>query len=286
MEKKNLLTYKPSGKIGFMTFPLFAVMLGLGVVLSIIYRIGMNLLPWIVLNLFLTLALGAALGYLAKFAIRFGKSRNVGLSIALTGIVALGVVLLTHVVKVLFSLAVDHTLTEAFSLLGSQFFYGIAAFAERGFSIARANVHITGFWVYLIWAIELLLVVGIAILLSYEQSESPFCESCGQWCKEEHKVFSGIQLTDASSLVDKGDIDAIFNLPNVGEAEQEEVTMTCHYCARCANTAFLSIKGTLYEGHDSDGEPKKNERALLEHAVMTVAQKEKCLSRIKETTSV
>jgi len=69
-------TYKPSGKFGVATIPLWLVALVLAVPLAIVYVILLDIIPLIYVSVLLTLVSGWLLGLVAYFVCKWGHVRN------------------------------------------------------------------------------------------------------------------------------------------------------------------------------------------------------------------
>ena len=69
-------TYRPSGKFGAMTMPLWLLALVVTVPLSIAYVVLLEVIPLIYVSVILTLVEGWLLGLAAYFACKWGHVRN------------------------------------------------------------------------------------------------------------------------------------------------------------------------------------------------------------------
>jgi len=82
-------TYKPSGRFDALTIP---AGLGLGLVGALgigwLYQMAVDFIPFIYINLFLTIGFGIAIGGLVGFGARIGKCRNLLIASALAAVCA------------------------------------------------------------------------------------------------------------------------------------------------------------------------------------------------------
>ncbi len=70
-------TYKPTGRVGPIFFPLLAAAVLSVIVLAYVYQLLLEWIPFIYLNALCTVGMGIALGSIGAFAVQHGNVRNV-----------------------------------------------------------------------------------------------------------------------------------------------------------------------------------------------------------------
>lgn len=193
--------YKPSGKfspsfilffllVSFIAFPL----------LGLIYAYCIWYIPFIYINFFITLGFGFLVALCVnKVVIRKGKVRNPILALFIgffAGIVALyfhwsvWIDLVINAGESYGSERIGVTVSnieflQVFSLIfqPSMVFEYIGMVNEFGtWGIRGATV--SGAFLWVIWAIEFVVVVGVSSFLPYLESKKPFSESTNSWYEE------------------------------------------------------------------------------------------------------
>ena len=193
--------YKPSGKFSF-SFILYFILVSVIVfpLLGLLYAYCIWYIPFIYINFFITLGFGFLVAFcLNKLVIKKGKVRNPVLAVTI-GFVAALIALYFHwsiwidlVINAGESYGSDRigiTLSnikflQVFSLIfqPSLVFEYINNVNEFGtWGIRGATVSGTFLWI--IWAIELVMVVGVSCFLPYLESKKPFSESTNSWYDE------------------------------------------------------------------------------------------------------
>ena len=193
--------YKPSGKFSPL-FLLYFVTVSLTAfpILGMIYAYCIWYIPFIYINFFITVGFGFLVGLvISKFIIKSGKVRNPILALIIgvfSGIVALylhwsvWIDLVINAGKSYGSDRIGITVSnieflQVFSLIlqPNLVFEYINEVSKYGtWGIRSATVSGTFLWV--IWAIEFVIVIVLTSFLAYLQSKKPFSESTNSWYKE------------------------------------------------------------------------------------------------------
>lgn len=193
--------YKPSGKFS-PSFILFFLLVSLIAfpLLGLIYAYCIWYIPFIYINFFITLGFGFLVALCVnKVVIRKGKVRNPILALFIgffAGIVALyfhwsvWIDLVINAGESYGSERIGVTVSnieflQVFSLIfqPSMVFEYIGMVNEFGtWGIRGATV--SGAFLWVIWAIEFVIVVGVSSFLPYLESKKPFSESTNSWYEE------------------------------------------------------------------------------------------------------
>jgi len=252
----SLATYSHSGRMGLSSMLLGpAVGLVVAAGLAYLYQYAVYFIPFIYLNLLLTLALGAGVGFACGFALKFGKCRNAALAVfigAACGVTATAVshwVSYQHLVSdVQKEYAVEGATFESVenAISFGEYF---TLKSEIGWAIGNSRVGktnggmpISGVFVWIIWLVEMGAVAGVAGLLARRPIDLPFCESCDQWTVAQPAgSLTPAAISPLSSAIEKGDMAALLT-PQRDPRSDKTAVFTLHRCTACANSGYLSCK--------------------------------------------
>lgn len=193
--------YKSSGKFSSI-FILYFLLISVIVfpILGLIYAYCIWYIPFIYINFFITMIFGFLIGFvIAQFVIKKGKVRNpsLGFIIGLTGAFlamyfhwTIWIDLVINARETFGSNKVGITVSnidflQTFSLLfrPDLVFGYIGQVNEYGtWGIRGATV--SGTFLWLIWFVELIIVIAIASFLPYLEAKKPFSESTNSWYEE------------------------------------------------------------------------------------------------------
>ena len=196
--------YKPSGLIGAKFFLFFILTLIIGVpILSVAYIYLIHYIPFIYLNIFFALGIGALLGYLILLAAKHGKARNplVVCACALVAVVLMKYIqwciyipmVLDDVFGMYEAYGINMTFwgrfTESLHLFAApgEVYDWASAINEVGVWGIRARVGaevsdtVKGAMLLMVWAMEFLIMAITSISISRSQPKSPFSEESNDW---------------------------------------------------------------------------------------------------------
>jgi hypothetical protein len=193
--------YKPSGKFS-LQFILYFLLVSLVAfpILGLIYAYCIWYIPFVYINLFIAIGFGLLVSIcISKFVIKKGKVRNPTLAFAIgffAGIIALyfhwsvWIDLVFNAGQSYGSERIGVTVSnieflQVFSLIlqPSVVFENICNVNEYGtWGIRGATVSGTFLWV--IWAIEFVIVVGLSSYLPFLEAKKPFSETTNSWYEE------------------------------------------------------------------------------------------------------
>ncbi|MFY7740218.1 MAG: hypothetical protein ACOVQC_06850 [Flavobacterium sp.] len=193
--------YKPSGKFS-PSFILFFLLVSLIAfpLLGLIYAYCIWYIPFIYINFFITLGFGFLVALCVnKVVIRKGKVRNPFLALFIgffAGIVALyfhwsvWIDLVINAGESYGSERIGVTVSnieflQVFSLIfqPTMVFEYISMVNEFG-TWGLGGATVSGAFLWVIWAIEFVIIVGVSSFLPYLESKKPFSESTNSWYEE------------------------------------------------------------------------------------------------------
>ena len=118
----------------------------------------------------------------------------------------------------------------------------VSAIASEG-SFTVAGCHPTGIVLWLCWAVEAVVIVGIPCFLSIAGKPDPFCERCNTWCEPTEGVLTVAGDTDVDMLTAKLDAGAIDYLAQTPRATSGSTfyRLDMQACGSCRNLSTLSL---------------------------------------------
>lgn len=239
--------YAPSGK-----FTPHGLLLGLmmGAAVSVpaafLYDYGIVAIPEAKLRGICCVAFGALIGAAAGVAMVWGKVRN--------RLVALGVGFTTAS----FGLYLSWDAWVLHLVHPDRWFFNLIrpAAHPRGLWNAMLSINAIGTWSYgagapehgtilwIVWASEALLVVGIGMLAALAVVQwRPFCERCEQWSNQKlHLYFApSLPAADFQNRLECQDVAGLEKLA-IGNKKQPHYRLDLHTCGNChsLNTVTLA----------------------------------------------
>lgn len=256
--------YSHSGKFG-PHGPLLAVIAGgiLAFPLGIIYSYLIKWIPFIYLNLFITIGYGFIFGFVTLFLLKLGKVRNRPVAL-LTGLV---VGLLAWwgswngCAKALIGaqapwLLTPHQLSRLISILYEEGSWGI------GFS---SSTPVTGIFLAICWIAEGAAIVGIATMVPHKAiAHTPFCELHDCWLDKEKKIdkLDAFVRPEHIEAFKAGDIAPLEQSKPRVPASGRFARMTLKHSDSCHDFCTLSIANVTLTP-DKKGNLKEKEEPLM-----------------------
>ncbi len=290
---RAVVSYAPSGRFGALAVPL-ALLAGLPAAAAIgwLYQWLVDVVAWIFLSFVATLVFGGIVGAAVAWGLKAGKCRSVALGAAM-GILcgAAGEAAtfewsyLRHASALEEEARARGATEKDVAALRSEF--GMAEFVqarvEEGWSVTGMakgdGLRLSGAFVWIVWALETLLVAGVATWVAMLPGRTPFCETCDAHVPREE--LGRVTSADAAALevsARTGDLSGV--LP-VGRASGSEVTAAyaVRACPTCGEGGYLTVETSWVvvaegrKGKKGKSEVKKKE--VLTNAVLTSAQRDR-----------
>jgi len=219
----------------------------------------------LVVATFFTAAFGGICGAAAWFAVKWGRCRNpragwlIGALLGFIGVAA------SHVVAFRQAASGDANVTIAEYVEASQ---------AVGWRVSRSSSQpdISGVFVYVVWALELLSVAWLGAFCGRAAARSPFCEDCGSW--------AGIELAKGKrACFGQSDLDRVRKAESLddvlGHAADTEPSAKQHFeylvhgCPRCGACATISVDHSAMEPYIKGGEREMRETVCKDLALGT-----------------
>lgn len=267
-----LTTYSPTGKNDPLTFALILPIIIVGAVAAVAYAFLSRWIPLIYLDAVLVIVFGYALYQCVQVGLTIGKCRNpaTGAMIGLfAGIIATGTAHYVSYLNVLRSMPP-----------GTNLAFGeyLKIKADVGWTIGKggSGIPIKGIFVWLIWAIEAVIVIGAAIMGGLAAASKPFCESCNVWANLTTHQFAipGIQPASVERISNASDLEPILMPPlnEIGPGPNS-LAYRVRSCPTCKQVAFLDLALTTTTV-DKKGKTESSTKPVGKLLVLTPAEGE------------
>ncbi|MBC8085293.1 MAG: hypothetical protein H7Z21_19010 [Hymenobacter sp.] len=274
--------YQPSNR--FSVGGLLLLLAGGGLtaaLLAVAYVYAVWYIPFIYVNFLLTVGFGLILGMVLSGLVKAGKLRNPGLAGILALVVGLVASYLQWAVYLMLMyhttnvesfgrrLSVAHTSFSAETLLAllaqpGTMLATMGAIAESG-SWSLFGVTPSGVFLYVIWLVEALIIVGATVILARVQADRPFSELAGEWAEEETLPTPVAYLDDpaaAKATLEAGDFSVL--APRPADAPGHLFARLKLHCApHDSECAFLSLENVKVETDDK-GKTSETTTAVVE----------------------
>ncbi|MBK7860993.1 MAG: hypothetical protein IPJ65_20785 [Archangiaceae bacterium] len=265
--------YVPSGKSARLALPmLLGAVLGAGLLGGVVEGVVSR---WFNLLLIFPLCLGLAVGGAAMWVVRQRKVRS---PLPAAGLAALGALLAQVVVHEVGYLSTRAEIAENLErapemselvatrgmsavvdmvLVGEQSGPPFIAYLDRsaanGITITNhgssssSSPTLTGAGVVVLWALEFLVAIATAVVITWKQARAPFCEACDGWYDDGRDVAVGAggkeAVKQARARVEVLDVAGL--LGQLGTADgKSAVVVSVKRCARncAAHEPLLELK--------------------------------------------
>jgi hypothetical protein len=253
---------------------------GTAVVLGFIYGYATNYNPFIYFNFIMSIIYATGVGMAVNYGAVSGKVRSPALS------------LLCGVIAGCFAIYVDWVVwTHVFLSRAGQdgiwlidpkrLWLGIKILNENGvWSLGNSTP--TGAFLYVVWAIEALVIIYFAATVSKKgASERAFCEECGIWTApniNEHKVGPVDNRDQFVKDLEAGDLDILAKLGTPDASGYTEISM--NMCPHCSKEGYLSAQSV--DVTVAKGKTKEEKKSLISNVIIDPASIRDFITRTAE----
>jgi hypothetical protein len=257
---------------------------GAGALLAFVYAYINSYNPFIYITFLATLGLGFGAGMGVVFGLQKGKARN--------RLVASGLGLFAGVFTLYCSWAVyayvllQRADVEGVSLVGmllnpeGLFSFIVELNGQGAWSIKGTTP--TGWFLWLVWALEAVIIVGIPTFLGFTTASAPFCEKCLEWSVEMKNLLR-IASSDKDEVKHRLEaLDTAYVLraakPAEGANEWCRFDMTQCKCKETTTISAVFIKLIV-----KDKELKEDETTVVTNLLMPADFADQLLSAGQQT---
>ena len=266
MELGALRPYRHSGKFGvhaLLLAPLAGVLVGWP--LGFAYAYLIKWIPFVYLNILLTLGYGAVIGLAMGATLKFCRVRSV--------LVAAGLALLAGVLANYFQWnGCVHALYGGAPLLCSPagLMGAMAHLYEHGSWGTRSGGNVTGVMLALIWSGEALTILGTAVYFGTDPiRNTPYCEKSGSWLDAETKFSTLAAFTEAAQVtaLQAGDIAPVIEARPRPPGASVFGRLTLKYSPQCKDFFTLKVENVTLKA-DKEGKVEEQAKALTKDLVL------------------
>ncbi len=251
--------YTPSHRFGPLALPGLVVAAAAAAALAWGYQFAVDWIPLIYVGFLATIGFGFALGYLVREVVVRGKVRSPGLALGILGVVVLAGW------GASFWWAYERALSQAYDeivqdrdvdpkptreQLADTIPFGkyIDLRLEEGWSVghvgtmhSRSKPMISGPFVYLVWLVELGILVFYGRKKLGTAAATPYCETCGVWTTPtEHPPAVGGIGSEVADAADAGDLARMLT-PRTAPDIERALGYVVHACPSCDTSAWLDV---------------------------------------------
>ncbi len=258
--------YSHSGVVGISGILL--VILGgssAAAILGAIYGYATFYIPFIYLNFLLTIGFGFTTGFIVGLSGKLGKIRN-NVVMLMMGILFGSLAL--YCCWTVWILAIAKH--RYFILSPGGLFAVMQEIAKDGaWSIFSFTP--TGYWLYSLWIIEALLIIGLSVLTTFTISAAvPFCEHCNNWVETIYTSTPLSSIKNPEEIVEhleNEDYECLKKLSKVDRLSSNFTEIEIQRCPECGESAFITVKSINLTG-DTDENEQKNENVLVNNLII------------------
>ena len=262
--------YQPSGRVSPLVLPLLALALPASALLATVYSYVTLYLPIIgYFTVLLTLGLGFGVGAITVAALQRGKVRS-----RLFAVVAsLGLGLFTTwAMWVTWGYALlqqGDSQVPLFVLLWPPALWQLISNVNETGAWSLKGATPTGAFLWVLWAIEAALLVGIPVVMGLTVAEAPYCEHCETWCAHQKAVLLTplVEKDFAGERLRQRDFKWLESLGGLQRPPPPKFTRWDLYECGCRATNAVSAIG-IEVGLDDKGNQKVTESTLVQTVLL------------------
>jgi hypothetical protein len=128
--------------------------------------------------------------------------------------------------------------------------------------------------VYVIWSIELLILLGFSVFISRSMVQAPFCERRNRWAEEVNLgVVNGIETEFVYDAYKNGDLEAFVDVENMPVSEMIPSILT-YTLYPCEGNSYLTAQ-LVISAINEKGETKDSTDTIFEYVMLDADQTER-----------
>lgn len=262
--------YQPSGRVSPLALPLLALALPAAGLLATLYSYVTLYLPIVgYFTVLLTAGLGFGVGAITVAVLHKGKAR----SRLFAAVVSVGMGLFTTwAMWVTWGYALLHQGESEVPLVAllwpPNLWELISMVNEKGaWSLKGATP--TGAILWILWAIEAAILVGLPVVMGLTVAEEPYCEHCESWCTHTKALFLTplVEKEVAAEKLERKDFQWVESLGGLERPPPPKFTRWDLFECGCRATNAVSAIG-IEVGVDDQGKQKVTESPLVKTVLL------------------
>ncbi len=284
----QLPKYEPSGRFKPTAIVMLVGAIIAGALAAWVYQALVRWIPFIILKALAVVAFGFVVSMLSIMTVSVGQVRNRIVGVALGLLVATGSVAGSYfwayqdVVGEL--VEANPGVTRAEVMEQYTFPLWVQDKVEAGWSMSRRSsssggTQFNGFFVYLVWGIEALLMLGVGAVMAYGNSATPYCEDCGRWTKENTTQIHGRTREDVMPLLQSNQVGHLLGMEPPENADQNQwIVLKAHSCPNCSHTWMSVSDGKKVTG--KDGKEQVTTNSIADYLELAPRQAQDLRARV------
>jgi hypothetical protein len=227
---------------------------GAAALLAVVYAFLQAYNPFIYINFLATLGFAYAMGYAATFGARLGKLRSPLWGVALgllVGFVGLYVTWVAYIYALTLRSGTGFWIFDPVRLANV-----IGLLAQKG-AWSMFGVKPTGAVLYILWAVEAVVLVGGPVWILRGATAEPYCDACDKWTEEQHVGTFGA-CTDPALLRQKLETRQFQHLARLQNDPLRCTAVVLHQCPECSEKVYLTVQRITVVPTE-DGQEEKHE---------------------------
>lgn len=277
MEEKSLF-YEESGQTNLlgMVFAYTAVIV-FTFIMGFLYEVFIRIIPFVYINFLLTFGYGAAVGFFVMLISRIVKCRSRKGRIFLVAFAGLAANFFQW--AAFFSYITDMqipTIKEYFyqieMCLNPDYLFDFLGFVMKygvwGFSGGTVN----GFLLAIVWAVEALMIWGIAIAIVWKSPKRPYSELHGKWYERRIIDHDFEFIAIGKRMVEKLTENPLIAIQSLQKGDAYRHTQISLFYLENENTQYLTIE-KVYVDRKNSGK-KKTELLVNNFAIDSMTARE------------
>jgi hypothetical protein len=237
------------------------------------YSFGLLHIPEAHLAAFATMAFGALAGAAAGFGLVWGHVRNKTAALAVGAISSAVALYLSWAmwIEAVLERDADNGITWARLARHPRGVWYMMKLINRygTWTFDNGKTPTTGWQLWVVWAIEAALVIGIGIAVTiFVQRLHPYCETCGQWCRRTARLYLA-PVADVLQL--KGQVEAknLQALEGLGPGSKrgDHTHIELDSCSTCGQFHTLSV-GQVTVRRKKFGQPQVASQKLVRQMIV------------------
>ena len=275
--------YKPSGKFGPLSLVTIPALGAIGALIGgFAYSYAVNWIPFIYINILLTIAYGFLVGFMIDQGASLGKLRNPALGVLL-GLVVGVFAIYTQWVAHFYAVSNQTQLIWNSAALWEA----IARLNETGsWSIGRAGEPVSGLLLYVVWGVEAIIMLGLTVFMAQLAAHRLFCEGCGKWTDYEETFGPFAPFKDKKDVKLEMENENFSALENITTATdlKKYATITLEGCdtRSCYNLSAVTAQ-IVKVTENKKGESETDETAVVEGLLINKTTRDRLINSLKET---
>ena len=291
--------YKASGKFQPIFFVYYVLALIIAMpILAVVYSYLIRYVPIVYLNVLTAIFGGAGVGLAVGYAAKLGKARNPMLvsALAMFAVIVFKYIQWAVYLPIIFTdwPILDRFVESAWLLIEPGVIWdGIRVLNEFGaWTLSEGSGTINGWMLSIVWAIEMLLIFGGAVVIAHTFASTPFSEEQGGWYQQmDTKVHTDRpdNVAVLKEQLNQGNLTGLKELTAKGQENLEEfLTLSFMQAPEESFTEpyYLTVSERKVEGKRKRSGKRKKGNSNTNNLVTHLAIDRQTLNELKAAPTV